>query len=209
MAAIYSNLLIVVISLIFSNLHSTHGTTPESKFYSYSAKDIRTGEEVEFSKYKGKVVLIVNVASNCGYTVENYEQLVQLQKQYKPEKFAVLGFPCNQFGAQEPRKNNGIFRFADERFQVNFDLFQKIEVVGEDAHPLYQWLKKRTKTEEPTWNFTKYLLDRKGNVVRFASAWVEPKKFREDIEQLIAGQKLKGGLLEHDDVVQEILRDEL
>jgi glutathione peroxidase len=139
---------------------------------SFKAKDI-TGKEVDLSSYKGKVVLIVNVASECGYT-KQYKTLQQLHDKYADKGLAILGFPCNQFGGQEPGGEQQIKQFCESKFGVKFDLFSKIDVNGESAHPLYQYL---TGNDVPVadrgkvkWNFEKFLVDRSGKVVaRFRS----------------------------------------
>lgn len=132
------------------------------------------GEALTLAEYRGKVLLIVNVASACGFTPQ-YQGLEVLHRKYRDRGFAVLGFPCNQFGRQEPGSESDILCFTKERFAVTFPLFAKIEVNGESAHPLYRLLKRSAKgvlgTESIKWNFTKFLVDREGKVVeRFASA---------------------------------------
>ena len=116
-------------------------------FYAHTATDIRSNEPVSFKKYKGKVVLVVNVASECGYTQSNYEDLVTLQKKFPKETFAVLAFPCNDFGGQEPRANRHIWKYADDRFQMNFDMFNKVKCVGEHAYSLFRWLKREASNQ--------------------------------------------------------------
>lgn len=130
------------------------------------------GKEVELSDYKGKVLMVVNVASQCGLTPQ-YEQLQALHEKYKDKGLAVLGFPCNQFGKQEPGSSDEIRDFCTKNYGVTFDLFSKIDVNGDDASPLYKHLKSldtKPKGEgDITWNFEKFLIDREGNVVaRFA-----------------------------------------
>lgn len=130
------------------------------------------GQEVDLSKYQGKVVLVVNVASACGLTPQ-YEQLQSLHKKYNDKGLAVLGFPCNQFGKQEPGSESEIAEFCKANYGVEFDMFSKVDVNGDGACPLYKHLTKLdTKPKGAgavTWNFEKFLIDRKGNVVaRFA-----------------------------------------
>jgi glutathione peroxidase len=132
------------------------------------------GEPTTLESYRGKVLLIVNVASACGFTPQ-YQGLEVLFRRYRDRGFAVLGFPCNQFGRQEPGSASDIQCFTKERYSVSFPLFAKVEVNGANAHPLYRLLKQRAKgllgTEFIKWNFTKFLIDRQGQVVnRFASA---------------------------------------
>ena len=137
------------------------------------------------------------MASACGFTDSGYKELVQLQTKYDPSQFVVLAFPCNQFGKQEPKKNKYILKFATDNYQVNFDIFAKLNTLGKNAHPLYKWLKKET-GEEPTWNFSKYLLNQKGEVERFMHAWNSPLLFEDDIKDLLAGKPLTGGILKYD-----------
>jgi glutathione peroxidase len=132
------------------------------------------GEPTTLAPFRGKVLLIVNVASACGFTPQ-YQGLEVLYRKYRDRGFAVLGFPCNQFGRQEQGSDSDILCFTKERFAVTFPLFSKLEVNGENAHPLYRLLKRSARgvlgTESIKWNFTKFLVDREGNVVdRFASA---------------------------------------
>ena len=156
-------------------------------FYDFTAKDI-TGKEVSMSKYKGNVVLIVNVASKCGYTPQ-YEGLEKLYKTYKIQGFEILGFPCNQFRGQEPGTAKEIQNFCKVNFGVTFPLFSKIDVNGENADPLYVYLKKQATgflgTESIKWNFTKFLIDTDGNVIARYGSSTEPEKIAKDIEKLL------------------------
>ena len=142
-------------------------------------------------------MLIVNVASECGFTHNHYTELVQLQQRYS-EKFVVLGFPCNQFGQQEPGDEKDIFDFANKYYRVNFQMFMKINTIGERQNDLYKWLQETT-GRQPNWNFCKYLLDENGNVVRFANPGISPSTMESDIKKLVAGQKLKGSVLAYED----------
>lgn len=132
-----------------------------------------TAEKLE--KYKGKVVLIVNTASRCGLTPQ-YEALESLYRKHKEAGLVVLGFPANNFMGQEPGTNEEIARFCEERYSVTFPMFEKISVKGEDAHPLYKQLAAQPEPAggEPSWNFTKYLVDRKGRVVQRFEPRVTP-----------------------------------
>jgi len=130
------------------------------------------GRDETLQSYRGRVLLIVNVASRCGFTPQ-YQGLESLYRRYAERGLSVLGFPCNQFGAQEPGSDSEIRDFCTTSYQVTFPLYSKIEVNGEGTHPLYRWLKSRAKgvlgSESIKWNFTKFLVDRNGNVVdRFA-----------------------------------------
>ena len=155
-------------------------------FYDYKVKNI-LGEEVSMSEYKGKVVLIVNTASKCGFT-KQYEGLEELYEKYKDQGFVILGFPCNQFGAQEPGDNAEIKNFCTSTFSVTFPMMSKVDVNGESADPLYKFLKKEQGGilgDEIKWNFTKFLVDREGRVVdRFASQKT-PKALEKEVEKLL------------------------
>lgn len=124
------------------------------------------GKEIDFSQYKGKTLLIVNTASKCGYTPQ-YTELQKLHEQFG-NKVVILGFPANNFGAQEPGSNSEIASFCQKNYGVTFQMFEKISVKGDDQHPLYQWLKEKT-GQEPSWNFCKYLVKPDGTVKFFAS----------------------------------------
>lgn len=128
------------------------------------------GKQIDFSKYKGKTLLIVNTASKCGYTPQ-YEDLQKLNEQYG-SKVVVLGFPANNFKGQEPGSNLEIAEFCKANYGVTFQMFEKISVIGEDQHPLYAWLKEKT-GQEPTWNFCKYLVKPDGTV-QFFNSKVKP-----------------------------------
>ena len=155
-------------------------------FYDYKVKNI-SGEDVSMSEYKRKVVLIVNTASKCGFT-KQYEGLEELYEKYKDQGFVILGFPCNQFGAQEPGGNEEIKNFCTSTFSVTFPMMSKIDVNGDDADPLYKFLKKEKGGilgDDIKWNFTKFLIDREGNVVdRFASQKT-PKALEKEVEKLL------------------------
>ena len=140
--------------------------------YAYSAKTIK-GEEISLGEFKEKVLLIVNTASKCGFTPQ-YKELQQLYDEYYPRGFEVLGFPCNQFGSQEPGTEDEIDAFCGRNYGVTFPMFAKVDVNGENTHPLFKYLKSQAKgvlgSEAIKWNFTKFLVDRNGQVVgRFAS----------------------------------------
>ncbi len=152
--------------------------------YEYSAKTV-DGKTRKLSHYKGKVLLIVNTASKCGFTPQ-YKGLEALQQQFGKRGFAVLGFPCNQFGEQEPGPDSEIAEFCELNYGVTFPLFAKIDVNGEAAHPLYKYLTSAKPgllgSEAIKWNFTKFLVDRAGNVVRRYAPTTEPKEIAADIE---------------------------
>ena len=146
------------------------------------------GQEVPLSDYAGKVLLVVNTASKCGFTPQ-YAGLQALHDAYQDRGFAVLGFPCNQFGAQEPGDEAEIGAFCDRNYGVGFPMFAKIEVNGPGAHPLYQHLKRAAPgllgSKRIKWNFTKFLVDRDGNVVRRFSPTMRPERLRSAIESIL------------------------
>ncbi|HQX65317.1 MAG TPA: glutathione peroxidase [Dokdonella sp.] len=159
-----------------------------STAHDFSARDI-DGNEQALSQYKGKALLIVNVASKCGFT-RQYSGLEALQKQFQGKGFEVLGFPCDQFGHQEPGDEAEIKNFCTLTYDVTFPMFAKINVNGSAAHPLYEWLKKE-KTGllgigAIKWNFTKFLVDRDGNVVKRYAPSDEPEAIGKDIAKLLA-----------------------
>ena len=155
--------------------------------YDFSAKNIQ-GKDLPLSEYRGKVLLIVNVASRCGFTPQ-YTGLQKLYEQYQPKGLEILGFPCNQFGAQEPGTEAEIKSFCDLNFGVKFPLFSKIDVNGDKAHPLYKYLTKDLPgilgTEGIKWNFTKFLVDREGNPVKRYGSADKPEGMQKDIEKLL------------------------
>lgn len=154
------------------------------KFYDFSAKSIN-GEMVSMSDYSGKVLLIVNVASKCGFT-KQYAGLQSLYTQYATRGLVVLGFPCDQFGHQEPGDDQQIESFCQTQFAVTFPMFSKIDVNGDDASPLYQWLKSSQPgllgTEAIKWNFTKFLVGRDGQVIKRYAPMQSPESLVPDIE---------------------------
>lgn len=154
--------------------------------YDFTVKDI-DGNDVSLSKYEGKVLLIVNVASKCGFTSQ-YEGLEELYQKYKDEEFMVLGFPSNQFMNQEPGTNEEIKEFCRLTFGVDFDMFAKIDVNGENESPLYKYLKEQaggTINNSIKWNFTKFLVDKNGAVVQRYGSIEKPKDIEPDIIELL------------------------
>ncbi len=142
-------------------------------FYSFKVDTI-DGKAVELSKYKGSVVLVVNVASKCGLTPQ-YAGLESMYKNYKDKGFVVLGFPANEFGRQEPGTNAQIKEFCAATYKVNFPMFSKIVVKGEGIHPLYSWLLQQTDNKaDIEWNFAKFLIGRDGNVIARYSPKTKP-----------------------------------
>ena len=156
------------------------------KFYDFTAKKMN-GIEVKMDEYKGKVLLVVNTASKCGFTPQLAE-LEQMYKDYKDKGFEILGFPCNQFANQDPGSNKEISDFCLINYGVTFTMFEKIDVNGENTHPIYKYLKSNAKGifgNEIKWNFTKFLIDVEGNVVDRFAPTTNPKKIRKDIEKLL------------------------
>lgn len=150
-------------------------------FYEISAKDIH-GVTVDFSDYEGKVVLVVNTASLCGCT-HQYEGLQRIYERYKDDGFVVFGFPCNQFGAQEPKDEPEIEEFVKSRFGITFLMFSKVDVVGDNAHPLFAAL---TEGDDPIhWNFEKFLIDREGHLRGRFPSDMEPRDMIHDIDELL------------------------
>jgi glutathione peroxidase len=158
-----------------------------AKIYEFTAKDIH-GKPQNLAQYRDKVMLIVNTASKCGFTPQ-YKGLEALHKKMHDRGLEVLGFPCNQFGAQEPGDAEAIESFCEINYGVTFPLFEKIDVNGAKAAPLYKYLKKEKPgllgSQAIKWNFTKFLVDRKGNVVERYAPNVEPAAIGADIEKLL------------------------
>ena len=155
--------------------------------YDHSAKTL-DGKDLPLSTFKGNVLLIVNTASACGFTPQ-YAGLEALQRKFHDQGFSVLGFPCNQFGAQEPGNAEEIATFCSTTYDVSFPMFAKIDVNGESAHPLFKHLQNAKAgmlgTEAIKWNFTKFLVDREGNVVaRFAPS-TKPESLEDPIRRLL------------------------
>ncbi|WP_276497546.1 glutathione peroxidase [Pontibacter litorisediminis] len=147
-------------------------TTKTSEFYTFKMKSL-DGKDVDFSQFKGKKVLLVNTASECGFTPQ-YEDLQKLHEAHGNE-VVILGFPANDFGGQEPGSNEEIASFCQKNYGVTFQMLEKISVKGEDQHPLYTWLAQNAPgKEEPSWNFSKYLVDEDGKVVAFYPSKVKP-----------------------------------
>jgi glutathione peroxidase len=156
--------------------------------YDFSAT-LNNGREKKLSAYKGKVLLIVNTASKCGFTPQ-YEGLETLYKAHADHGLVVLGFPCNQFGAQEPGDATEIANFCSLTYDVSFPMFAKVDVNGPAAHPLYQYLKKEKKgilgSEGIKWNFTKFLVDKNGEVAGRYAPTDRPEALEGTIEKLLA-----------------------
>ena len=154
--------------------------------YDFSATSL-AGEDVALKRYEGQVLLIVNTASACGFTPQ-YKGLEALQRNFGSRGFSVLGFPCNQFGAQEPGDAAQIEQFCSRNYGVSFPMFAKVDVNGGGAHPLYQYLKGEKSGllgSSIKWNFTKFLIDRSGNVVARHAPTTSPEALTKEIEALL------------------------
>ncbi|MDF2177585.1 glutathione peroxidase [Aliiglaciecola sp. CAU 1673] len=149
---------------------------------------LNTGESKSLADFNGKVLLIVNTASQCGFTPQ-YEGLEALYRDLKPQGLEILGFPCNQFGAQEPGNEQEIQQFCSVNFGVSFPLFKKVDVNGENAAPLFSYLKEQAPgfmgSKSIKWNFTKFLVNKEGKVVKRYGSITKPEEIRKDIEALL------------------------
>jgi glutathione peroxidase len=158
-----------------------------STVHEFEARSL-DGRPVSLREYEGKVMLVVNTASKCGFTPQ-YEGLEAIYQKFRDRGLVVLGFPCNQFGEQEPGSADEIGAFCQKNYGVSFPMFEKIDVNGDHAHPLYRWLKKSAPgllgSERIKWNFTKFLLDRNGEVVERYAPVTKPEEIAQDIEKLL------------------------
>ncbi len=155
-----------------------------SDFYKLSAK-LSTGERLEFSKLRGSVILIVNTASQCGFTPQ-YVGLQNMYEEHQHNNFKILAFPCNQFGAQEPNNNENILNFCEMKYGVTFPIMEKILVNGENQHPVFKFLtneKKGFLIKNIKWNFTKFLIDRKGIVRKRYPPTAAPSAIEKDLKK--------------------------
>jgi glutathione peroxidase len=159
----------------------------EQKFYELNANSLQ-GNEVSMEEYKGKVVVVVNTASKCGFTPQ-YEGLEKLYKDYKDKGLVILGFPCNQFGNQEPGSEKDIAEGCLLNYGVSFPMFSKVFVNGENTHPVFNYLKnelKGTLGNNVKWNFTKFVIDRNGKPIKRFAPITKPESMKDTIEQLLA-----------------------
>ena len=178
-------LLLLIIFSMFSFMNKTFAKY-EKIFFDFNIKSI-DGNNIELKEYKNKAVLVVNVASNCGFT-KQYSDLQELWQKYKKNGLIVLGVPSNQFGKQEPGSNNEIKKFCEVNFNVNFPMTDKVEVKGENAHQLYLWAKDNYGNSAiPKWNFHKILINTEGKVHETYSSLTRPnsKKITNDIEKIL------------------------
>jgi glutathione peroxidase len=154
--------------------------------YAFSARTI-AGEEKSLSDYDGRVLLIVNTASRCGFTPQ-YRELQQLYEAYRNRGLEILAFPCNQFANQEPGSEEEIQKFCEANYNVTFPLFSKVKVKGPGAHPLFKYLTEKSPGvlgKEIKWNFTKFLVNRRGEVVKRYAPQASPRRIAKDIEELL------------------------
>lgn len=173
--------------LLILSINTLAKDAPMKTIYDFKVNTI-DGKETTLEQYKGKVMLIVNVASKCGYTPQ-YAGLETLYKKYKEQGLVVLGFPCNQFSSQEPGSEAEIQNFCRVNFGVTFPMFSKINVNGDNTHPLYSYLKSEQPgilgTETIKWNFTKFLVDKEGKVIERFGSSTKPVSLEEEIESLL------------------------
>lgn len=147
----------------------------------------KNGESIALSHYQDKVLLIVNTASKCGFS-KQFKELEELYQMFNHNEFEILGFPCNQFGGQEPNDGQGASEFCQLNYGVTFEIFEKVKVKGKEAHPLFKYLTDNTKgllTDGIKWNFTKFLVNKEGKVVERYASSVNPLEIKERIEELI------------------------
>jgi glutathione peroxidase len=180
----------VTFTAVRSTATELRSRTAMTTVYDFSATDI-WGEEIDFGHYRGQVALVVNVASQCGFTPQ-YAGLQKLWQEYRGRGLVVLGFPCDQFGHQEPGNEDEIRRFCTLNYEVDFPMFAKVRVNGDDAHPLWNWLKAEKGgilgIDAIKWNFTKFLVGRDGRVIRRYPPTATPESLKNDIEAALAAQ---------------------
>jgi len=176
-----------VLLILLLGVNMLFSENPSPTLYDFNVITIE-GKEISLSKYKEKTLLIVNVASKCGFT-NQYKGLETLYKKYKSQNFEILAFPSNQFNEQEPGTEKEIQEFCEINYGITFPLFAKTIVNGKNAHPLYQYLKKEATgflgTESIKWNFTKFLVDKKGKVISRYGSTTKPKELEKEIEKLL------------------------
>ncbi|KAJ6933596.1 phospholipid hydroperoxide glutathione peroxidase [Populus alba x Populus x berolinensis] len=167
--------------------HSMASQSSPQSAHDFTVKDAK-GNDVDLSIYKGKVLLIVNVASQCGLTDSNYTELTQLYAKYKDQGLEILAFPCNQFGSQEPGSSEEIVEFACTRFKAEYPIFDKVEVNGNNAAPIYKYLKSSKGGlfgDNIKWNFSKFLVDKEGKVVDRYAPTTSPLSIEKEVKKLL------------------------
>ncbi len=178
--------LLVLLSSVLVSQSKEQPTVDKKSIYDFTMKTI-DGKEKSLADYKGEVLLVVNVASECGFTPQ-YKDLEEVFEKYKGKGFRILAFPANNFGAQEPGTDQEIKTFCESKYSVTFDLFSKISVKGDDQHALYRYITKDSPFPgDVKWNFQKYLVDKQGNIVAMFPSRVKPsdKTFVEKVESLL------------------------
>jgi len=180
--------LIIILIIIFNvyNFNTKVNSMENKNFYNFKLESI-TGEIINFNNYKGKTVLLVNVASNCGFT-KQYSDLQNLWEKYKERDLIVLGIPSNQFGGQEPGSNAEIKDFCETNFNINFPMTSKYDVKGENAHEIYKWAKDSFgKGAIPKWNFHKILINKNGKIHETYASFTNPmsKKIINELEKIL------------------------
>lgn len=188
--AFYISALCLSLTVGCCNTVKTSEQEPDN-IYQFSAVD-NSGQQVALSEYKGKVLLVVNTASRCGFTPQ-YDGLENLYSKFRDKGFVILDFPCNQFGAQAPESDSAYAAFCKINYHVDFPQFHKVEVNGDNEHPLYHWLKTQnvsdsTANTDIKWNFTKFLVDRSGSVVKRFEPGVTIEELTPEVERVLAGQ---------------------
>lgn len=172
-----------MINLMLAFFFTLGGTVQAKSLHDFHMKDDK-GQEIELKKFEGTTVLFVNVASKCGFT-KQYGGLEALYEKYKDKNFVIIGIPCNQFGAQEPGSDEEIQKFCKLEYGVKFPVLSKVDVNGPKEVPLYAWLKEETDKQDIKWNFTKFLVNKNGKVVKRFEPKVEPKELEKDIEKIL------------------------
>ena len=182
----YKNKLLILTCLIMFSFFEKVDAKYEKLFFDLNIKNI-DNKIMNLSEFKGKTVLLVNVASNCGFT-KQYTGLQTLYEKYKEKDFIVLGVPSNQFGGQEPGSNNEIKNFCETNFNITFPITNKVDVKGDNAHPLYKWAKENHgNSTVPKWNFHKILINKEGKIQDTFNSFIEPlsKKITKQIEKIL------------------------
>ncbi|MGA3243634.1 MAG: glutathione peroxidase [Bacteroidota bacterium] len=182
----FSFILLILFSSVLVSQPKEQTAVDKKSIYDFTMKTI-DGKEKSLADYKGEVLLVVNVASQCGFTPQ-YKDLEEVFEKYKDKGFRILAFPANNFGEQEPGSNQEIKTFCQTNYSVTFDLFSKISVKGDDQHPLYRYITKESPFPgDVKWNFQKYLVDKDGNIVAMFPSRVKPtdKAFIEKVESLL------------------------
>lgn len=183
------NIAAALLLILLSGCGSAQNNKDMENIYSFKA-NATNGKEIDFAQFEGKVLLIVNTASKCGFTPQ-FDGLEKLNQKYKDQGLVVIGFPCNQFASQDPGSNDEIESFCRLNYGVTFQIMQKIDVNGDNAHPIFRYLRHETKglfSDKVKWNFTKFLISRDGKSIKRYAPTVKPEKMEEDIEKLLRAE---------------------